>query len=122
MIIQVHTDNHIKGSERMAEKVKAMTEDTLGHLTSHITRLEIHVSDENSSKGGAADKRCKMEARLKEHQSIAVSDDAEIVDQAIAGAADKLKSAIDRVLGKLHDRRPNVNFNSETTDDLLDDE
>ncbi|MBE0545141.1 MAG: HPF/RaiA family ribosome-associated protein [Verrucomicrobia bacterium] len=64
------------------------------------TRVEVHLSDENGEKTGGRDKRCMMEARLEGHQPIAVTDEAETIAQAIDGAADKLKSALDSTLGR----------------------
>jgi len=104
MKIQINTDNHIAGREELAEEAEATVENTLGHLAEHITRLEVHLSDENSDKGGGHDKRCLMEARLEGHQPIAVSDEAETISQAIDGAAEKLKRSLDHTLGRLNDR------------------
>jgi len=104
MKIQINTDNHIEGREELAEEAEATVENTLGHLAEHITRLEVHLSDENSDKGGGHDKRCLMEARLEGHQPIAVSDEAETISQAIDGAAEKLKRSLDHTLGRLNDR------------------
>ncbi len=103
MKIQINTDNNIEGSEELAEQAEATVESTLGHLAEHITRVEVHLSDENSDKGGAHDKRCMMEARLEGHQPIAVTDEAETISQAIDGAAEKLKRSLDHTLGRLSD-------------------
>lgn len=104
MKIQINTDNNIVGSEELAEHAEATVENTLGHLAEHITRVEVHLSDENSDKGGSHDKRCMMEARIEGRQPIAVSDEAESIGQAIDGAAKKLKRSIDHTLGRLSDR------------------
>jgi ribosome-associated translation inhibitor RaiA len=104
MKIQINTDNNIEGREELADQAEATVESTLGHLAEHITRVEVHLSDENSDKGGSHDKRCMMEARLEGHQPIAVTDKAETIAQAIDGAADKLKSALDSTLGRLRER------------------
>jgi hypothetical protein len=45
-----------------------------------------------------------MEARLEGHQPVAVTDEADSLHEAIAGAAEKLKSALDSTLGRLNDR------------------
>ena len=45
-----------------------------------------------------------MEARLEGHQPVAVTDEAATIDQAIDGAAEKLKRLLDHTLGRLHDR------------------
>jgi len=103
MKIQINTDDNIAGREELAEQAKAAVESTLGHLAQHITRVEVHLSDENSDKGGAHDKRCMMEARLEGHQPIAVTDEAETIDQAIDGAVEKLKHSLDSTLGRLSD-------------------
>jgi len=104
MKIQINTDNNISGSEALAEKTRATVESTLGHLASHITRVEVHLSDEKSDKGGFNDKRCMMEARIEGHQPIAVSDAADTIDQAVDGAVEKLKRSLDTTLGRLNDR------------------
>jgi ribosome-associated translation inhibitor RaiA len=104
MKIQINSDNNITASEQLTEQAKATVASTLGHLAEHISRVEVHLSDENSNKGGTKDKRCMMEARLEGHQPIAVTDEAETIAQAIAGAADKLKHSLDRTLGRLIDR------------------
>jgi ribosome-associated translation inhibitor RaiA len=103
MNIQINMGHNINGHETMIRKAEAMVESTLGHLADHITRIEVHLSDENSEKGGGREKRCVMEARLRGHQPVAVSHKAETIDQAIGGAADKLKSSLDHTLGRLSD-------------------
>lgn len=104
MKIQINTDNHIDGREALAEHAKATVDNTLGHLVEHITRIEVHLSDENNNKGGSHSKRCLMEARLEGHQPIGVTDEAESIGQAIEGAAEKLKRSLQHTLGRLRDR------------------
>ena len=97
----------------MIRYAETVVENTLGHLADHIARIEVHISDENSSKKGAQDKRCMMEARLEGHQPVAVTDDAETIGKAVSGAAGKLKSALDHTIGRLnaHKGRKHLNFN-----------
>ncbi len=104
MKIQINTDHNIKGREALAEQTKATVESTLGHLVDHVTRVEVHLSDENGKKTGGHDKRCMMEARLERHQPIAASHEAETLGEAVVGAVEKLKSALDHTLGRLSDR------------------
>jgi len=101
MKIQVNTDHNIHGHEATIEQIEATVESTLGHLSEHITRVEVHVSDENAKKGGSTDKRCMMEARLERHQPIAVTEEAATLDEAVDGAAHKLKRLLDHTLGRL---------------------
>jgi len=101
--IQVNTGHSIEGSEEMVRWADTVVERVLGHLSKHISRIEVHISDENGDKGGAHDKRCMMEARLDGHQPIAVTHEAQAFGQAVEGAAEKLKGALDHILGRMHD-------------------
>ena len=105
MKIQVNTDHNIHGHEATIEQVKATVESTLGHLAEHITRVEVHLSDENAKNGGSTDKRCMMEARLEKHQPIAVTEEASTLDEAVEGAAHKLKRLLDHTLGRLSEHK-----------------
>ncbi len=113
MQIQTNTDSNITGSEGLAALAKTIVEGALARFSDQITRVEIHLSDENGTDQGNAadrprfgveDKRCMMEARLEGHQPIAVTHQAATVEQAMDGAADKLKRSIESTLGRLGDR------------------
>jgi ribosome-associated translation inhibitor RaiA len=77
----------------------------LSQLSDHITRVEVHLSDDNGDKSGNNSKRCMMEARLEGRQPIAVTDQAATLDQAVDGAALKLTRLIEHTLGRLHDEK-----------------
>lgn len=104
MQIQVNTDHHIQGGEDVTRRVQQMIEDSVDHLAARITRIEAHLSDENSDKHGPGDKRCMLEARLAGLQPIAVTHQAESVQLAVDGAAEKLGKALEHKLGRLDDR------------------
>jgi ribosome-associated translation inhibitor RaiA len=73
----------------------------LSRFSDRITRVEVHLSDENSDKKrGNDDMRCMMEARLEKRQPIAVTHQAATLDQAVDGAADKLNKMIESALGR----------------------
>lgn len=88
----------------MAGQTQATVESALGHLADHITRVEVHLSDENGTKAGSHDKRCMMEARLEGHQPLAATHEAETIEEAIDGAVERLKRSLDDTLGRLGDR------------------
>jgi ribosome-associated translation inhibitor RaiA len=104
MRIQINTDHHIPGREALSQQAEATVASALDHLAEHVTRVEVHLSDENGKKTGGRDKRCMIEARLEGHQPIAVTDEADSLDGAINGAAGKLKGLVERTLSRLHDR------------------
>lgn len=104
MHVELSTDHNIDGKERLAAHVRKVLEHDLSHFRDRITRVEVHLSDERSTKaGGRGEKRCMMEARIEKLKPIAVNDHAETVDQAVHGAAQKLKSALETILGRLGD-------------------
>jgi len=104
MKIQINTDNHIAGREALVEQAETTITSALGHLAQHVTRVEVHLSDENGKKTGGRAKRCMMEARLESHQPLAVMEESDSLDEAITGAADKLKHSLDHTLSRLNDR------------------
>lgn len=103
MKIQINTDSNIAGREKLVALVRAVVEDALSRFSAQITRVEVHLSDENShKKSGHDDKRCVLEARLEGLQPIAVTHQAATLDQAVDGAAEKLKKSLKSTLGRLH--------------------
>ena len=105
MQIQVHTDHHTEGGEKFSAYVSNMVETALSHVSARISRVEVHLSDENGSKKGEDDKRCMMEARVEGHQPIAVTQKAGSVDEALNGAADKLLKALESTLNRIKEAR-----------------
>ena len=98
----VNTDNHTEGGEELTRQVEAVVEEALGRFSDRITRVEVHLTDENSSsKCGDNDKRCVMEARLAGRQPITVTDQGATLEQALDGAADKPEKTLKRSLGRL---------------------
>lgn len=107
MQIQINTDHNIQGHESPAASVQATIENALRRFSDHITRVEVHLGDENGDKHGRADKRCMMEARLEGHQPVAVTHHAATMGQAIDGAAEKMVRRLEHTLGRLHSHRGN---------------
>src|SRR6187402_2628016 len=101
MLVEVNTDKNIKNSERLIEFCKSMVESELNRFEEHITRVEIHLSDENGEKGGDDDKRCLIETKLKGKSPVAVRNTASNIDDAISGAIDKLTKVLDTSIDKM---------------------
>lgn len=100
MQVLIHTDHHIEGHEGLVAWATSTVQSALSHQKDHITRVEVHLSDENGAKSGQADKRCVMEARLQGRPPLAATQHADNQHQAITGAADKLTRLIASTLGK----------------------
>jgi ribosome-associated translation inhibitor RaiA len=101
MLIQINTDKNIQGDERTTNYFSSMLSGTLDRFSEHITRIEVHLSDENSERGGLDDKRCMLEARVKGLQPIAVTHKAESLELAVSGAADRMKNALETTINKM---------------------
>ncbi|MCJ7553377.1 MAG: HPF/RaiA family ribosome-associated protein [Ignavibacteriaceae bacterium] len=101
MKIQFNTDNNIKVSNELRVSLTSLISNELSRFNDHITRLEVHLSDEDGHKDGQNDKRCMIEARLEGMQPIAVTNHADSHELAVTGAVDKLKSSIDTIEGRL---------------------
>lgn len=105
MQVQINTDHNIEGREALATHVRNVVEGAMGRFNDQVTRVEVHLTDENSHKSGQNDMRCVLEARLQGHQPVAVTHHAATLHQAIDGAADKLISLVNSTLGRLRDKR-----------------
>ena len=105
MQVLLNTDHHIVASAELTARVEADVAAAVERFGERLTRVEVHLNDENAGKAGAADKRCLMEARVRGHPPVAVSAKAEDYGLAVAAAADKLARALDSALGRLDDRR-----------------
>lgn len=101
MQIQFNTDKTVEGHERMQNHFSTEIEAKLKRFEDKITRLEIHVGDENSDKFGLDDKRCMIEARLAGINPIAVTHNADTIEKAFSGAADKIKKVLDTTFDKM---------------------
>ena len=105
MQIQVHSDNHIEGSARLVEWVSASVSSKLDRFDEELTRVIVHLHDDNAGKAGADDKRCQIEARPKGLQPLSVTHKAESLEQAIDGSIVKLHHALEHQFGKLRNKR-----------------
>lgn len=100
MKIQVNTDHTIQSDDRLISHVSGVVEHSLKRHADYVTRVEVHLSDVNAGKPGPDDKRCAMEVRLQGRQPIAATDNANSVDAAVRGAAEKVGRQVDSALGK----------------------
>ncbi|MDO9402733.1 MAG: HPF/RaiA family ribosome-associated protein [Polaromonas sp.] len=105
MQVLVNTNHSIEGREALERWASTELNDGLARFKNDLTRVEVHLSDENAAAGGVDDKRCLMEARLANHAPVAVSHHASGVDEAFRGALTKLRHALDSTLGRMKDHR-----------------
>lgn len=102
MQITVNTDNNIEGHIELKVEAKRIIEKSLNRYDPDITRVEVHLSDENGPRGksGAGDKRCLLEVRLRGLDPLAFTEHSDNIDAALVGAVDKAKRAVRKTLSK----------------------
>ena len=106
MKVQVNTDSSVKGDKRLESIVEEEVTDKLNRFKGDLTRVEVHIRDENSDKkGGPDDHRCMMEARLSGLDPVAVTHNDADVKRAITGAVNKLRRKLTSTLDKRNEHR-----------------
>ena len=105
MFIQIHADNQVPSDSDRDLRLEDQIRQRLARFEGRITDVEVHVSDINGPRGGNADLRCSMEARINGIPPVAAIDQGDSVDRAVIGAAKKVVRAIDHQLGKLGDKK-----------------
>ncbi|MEO9461272.1 MAG: HPF/RaiA family ribosome-associated protein [Marinomonas sp.] len=107
---QFNSDSSVMGTDNVATRIEEAVRAKLARFEERLTRIEVHVSDENAHKGGADDKTCMIEVRPRGDKPIGVTEHASDVDTAARRAANTMAQRLERVLGKAqkhkHDPRP----------------
>lgn len=100
MQIQINTDDNIEGHDALTAQVEADVRDGLSRFAAQITRVEMHLSDENAEKGGNDDKRCLLEVRPTGQQPMAVTHRAGTLQEASLGALKKMQRMLQSSFGR----------------------
>ncbi len=101
MKVQVNSDNHVITDKDVIHGIVTQLESDLDRYADLITRVELHLSDENSTqKGGSNDIRCLIEARLAGRQPISVesrnASESQAVNDASSALLRRLRSLLER--------------------------
>jgi len=104
MQIQVNSDSSVAVDSEMLQFVESTANKALKRFEERITRVEVHLSDVSGDKVGVQGKRCLMEARPASHEPVAVTNQADGLEEAVRGGAQKLKRRLDSLFGRLGDR------------------
>lgn len=105
MDVQINTANNVEGREALSRHLEETVRARLSRFAARLTRVEMHIGDENADRDAGHDKRCVVEVRPAGLDPVTVSDQADSIEQASAGALVKMVSALDRTFGKLSDRK-----------------
>ena len=108
MQINVNTDNTIQKHQGLDEHVATVVQSAIGRFGEQVTRVDVHLSDENKEKHADGGNYCMMEARVSGYQPIVVHEHAVELHQSIKNAGGKLARALDSALGRLADKNKHV--------------
>ncbi|MEM9882887.1 MAG: HPF/RaiA family ribosome-associated protein [Planctomycetota bacterium] len=100
MKVQINAGD-IQSSPALLRQAEDAVLAALRHVTDRVTRVEVHLRDDNANKSSADDKRCTMEARIAGQPPIAVDHSSDDLYRSIGEAAGKLGRAVNTRLGKL---------------------
>ncbi|MFT6749775.1 MAG: hypothetical protein ACJAQ1_001730 [Flavobacterium sp.] len=101
MQIQVNTDNHVEGSARLSSYITDEIKTSLSRFDDKITRIEVHLKDENGDKFGLNDKKCLIEIRVANLQPMVVTDHSDTLEKAYHLAIAKAKKVLTTTFEKL---------------------
>ncbi len=96
MQVQINFSD-VSKSDALVDRVHQELDRKLKRFGERITRVEVHLHDDNSHRGGV-DKRCTLEARPAGGQPVAVESESGDLYTAIKEAAEKLERALARRL------------------------
>jgi len=103
MKVHLHTDNHVVVDGELAARIEANVGADLARYADHLTRVEVHVSDDSAGKRAGADIRCLIEARPAGRAPVIVTQKAREVGSALDGAVAKLVSALAHTFERLEE-------------------
>lgn len=101
MDVIVNTDHNITLTEKAIGEMESVVETTLGHFASHLTRVEVHLTDGSAGRSTGDDIRCRLEARPEGRNPEFVTDNASTVDEAVSGALRKMRHVLDTTFGRV---------------------
>lgn len=100
MQIQINTTNEVEGRAALLSHAEDQVRQRLSRFESRLTRIEMHLGDENGARSTAGDKRCVLEARPTGLAPVTVTDHGDTLEAAMAGALKKMANTLETTFGK----------------------
>lgn len=100
MLLQINFGD-VEHSAAIEDWAEERVRKQLGYLSERLTRVEVHLRDDNSAaKSSNDDKRCVMEARIAGRRPLAVDhsggDMYKVIDETAGKLARAVKTDIER--------------------------
>lgn len=99
--IIINSDHNLEIGEVEISEIEGVVQGRLERFEDRLTRVVVHIRDENAKRPGQRDIRCMLEARPSGMDSVNVSDHAETMKVAVNHAAHKLERQLDDIFGRL---------------------
>ncbi|TVQ62893.1 MAG: ribosome-associated translation inhibitor RaiA [Phycisphaerales bacterium] len=92
MFVQIEINyRNMDKTDAINAHIEQELEAAIGRFADRLTRVEVHLSDENAGKSGPDDKRVMFEARPRGMDPLVVEAKDEDMYKAISDAAGKLR-------------------------------
>lgn len=95
MQIIINSDSSVDADEEVEQQVTDEITTVLARFAGRLTRVEVHLGDENADKPGEADQRCMLEVRPSGQPPLAVTEHAATPPAAWRGAAHKMRNLLE---------------------------
>jgi len=118
MQIQINSGKNVTIHSKLSNFVETELNRTLRRFDRQLTRIEVHLNDENGAKTGVNDKRCTLEARPRGLPPLVVTGTASSTQHSVSAAAEKMKRQLDATFGRLAARRfpaPQTSYAEQTS-------
>ena len=119
MQVQINTGKHV---EAETAELESELLDALSRFDHQLTRVDVHLTDQNAEKSGPDDLRCTMEAKLAGLKPVAVTHSAASVNEAYSGAVQKMSRILDTTVAKIEARRGRDSIRHPVEPQLLPDD
>ncbi len=102
MQVIINSDNQVDLNSDSIQHWQGEITNSLHRYGDWITRVEVHLTDENSnSKGGVSDIRCLLEARPAEKQPVSVEVRGPSAEHALADGIQTLNRRLGAMIDKI---------------------
>jgi len=97
-LIEVRAASSVKGSAGLDAFAEKVVTAALSRFLPRLTRIDVHLSDDNAAREGGRDKRCQIEAHPASQQPVSASATAATLEKALTTAANHMKRLLARRL------------------------
>jgi ribosome-associated translation inhibitor RaiA len=101
----VNTDHNISGGAPLAAEIQTKLQKRIDRFSKQLTRVEVHIEDQNAKKSGINDILCKLEVRPAGLRPLVVTHRSKSVAIAVDLACRKMEKMLSHTMGRLHDQR-----------------